>query len=98
MAKNTKIADIAAITEIARDRRMQRPICAVTAEAALDASSAFSREPGENQRCTSTGIFECVSTWTVTLPSTMAATPRRPWEAMVIRSHPFDRAVSMMAW
>jgi hypothetical protein len=50
-----------------------------------------------NQRCTSTGIPECVSTFTVTLPKTMPEIPRRPCEAMTTRSQPFDLAVSMMA-
>jgi hypothetical protein len=30
-----------------------------------------------------------VSTLTVSLPSTIAETPRRPWEAITIASHPF---------
>ena len=41
-----------------------------------------------HQRYTSTGIFEWVRTLTVSLPRTTAATPRRPWEAIRIKSHP----------
>jgi hypothetical protein len=51
-----------------------------------------------HHRWTSTGIFECVSTLTVSLPRTIAEMPRRPCEAMTIRSQPFDTAVSMIAW
>jgi hypothetical protein len=36
-------------------------------------------------RYTSTGIFECVSTLTVSLPRTTAETPRRPCEAITIK-------------
>ena len=50
------------------------------------------------QRTTSTGSFECVSTFWVSLPSTSAATPRRPCEAMTMRSHFFERAAPMMAF
>ncbi len=48
------------------------------------------------QRYTSTGIFECVSTLTVSLPSTTAETPRRPCEAITIKSHPRAKAASMI--
>ena len=48
-------------------------------------------------RTTSTGTVLCVSTLTVSLPGTIAETPRRPCEAMTIRSHDFRAAVSMMA-
>ena len=51
----------------------------------------------ETHRWTSTGILECVSTLTVSLPRTIAEMPWRPCEAMTIRSQPFDSAVSMIA-
>ena len=51
----------------------------------------------EAHRCTSTGILECVSTLTVSLPRTTAEMPWRPCEAMTTRSQPFDFAVSMIA-
>src|SRR6516165_381540 len=51
-----------------------------------------------HQRYTSTGIVLWVSTLTVSLPSTMAETPRRPCEAMTIASHPCFFAVSIIAW
>lgn len=38
---------------------------------------------------TGVGILECVSTLTVSLPRTTAAVPRRPCDAVTIRSHPF---------
>jgi hypothetical protein len=50
------------------------------------------------QRWTRTGILQCVSTLTVSLPSTSAEMPWRPCEAMTMRSQPFDPAVSMIAW
>ena len=50
----------------------------------------------DRQRKTRTGIPECVSTFTVSLPSTIAATPRRPCEAIMIRSQPCVWAVSMI--
>jgi hypothetical protein len=49
------------------------------------------------QRYTSTGIFECVSTLTVSLPRTTAETPRRPCEAITIKSHLLAEAASMIA-
>src|SRR5262249_39361016 len=48
-------------------------------------------------RTTTTGILLWVSTLTVSLPSTTAETPRRPWEAITIASHPLFRAVSIIA-
>ena len=48
-------------------------------------------------RWTSTGILQCVSTLTVSLPRTSAEMPWRPCEAMRIRSQPFEAAVSMIA-
>ena len=49
------------------------------------------------QRYTRTGVLECVSTLTVSLPRTRADMPRRPCEAITIRSHCRDLAVSMIA-
>jgi len=49
-------------------------------------------------RWTRTGILECVRTLTVSLPRTIAAMPRRPCEAITMRSQPFDSAVSIIAW
>jgi len=46
-------------------------------------------------RYTSTGIFECVRTLTVSLPRTTAETPRRPCEAITIKSHFLASAASM---
>ena len=46
---------------------------------------------------TRTGIFVCVSTLVVTLPSTIAAIPLLPCEAMTMRSQPLCLAASMMA-
>lgn len=60
-----------------------------------DASVA--KTPWCGGRTTSTGTVLCVSTLTVSLPSTIAEIPRRPCEAMTIRSHDFRAAVSMMA-
>ena len=51
---------------------------------------------GYPQRYTSTGIFECVSTLTVSLPRTTAETPRRPCEAITIKSHLLAEAASMI--
>src|SRR6516225_8973678 len=48
-------------------------------------------------RTTTTGVLLWVSTSTVSLPSTIAETPRRPWEAITIASHPFFLAVSIIA-
>jgi len=64
-------------------------------------SSAFGdaerRSEEHPQRYTSTGIFECVSTLTVSLPRTTAETPRRPCEAITIKSHFLASAASMIA-
>jgi len=49
------------------------------------------------QRYTSTGIFEWVRTLTVSLPRTTAETPRRPCEAITIKSHFLASAASMIA-
>jgi hypothetical protein len=59
----------------------------------LAASHRFLRH-----RCTRTGILRCVSTLTVSLPRTIAEMPRRPCEAMTIRSQPFPSAASIIAW
>ena len=48
-------------------------------------------------RTTTTGMVLWVSTFTVSLPSTIAETPRRPWDAIKIASHPVFIAVSIMA-
>ncbi len=48
-------------------------------------------------RITTTGILQWVSTFTVSLPSTIAEMPRRPWDAIKIASHPVFLAVSIMA-
>lgn len=48
-------------------------------------------------RQTSVGILLWVKTFTVSLPSTSAETPFRPWEAMTIRSQPRAIAVSIIA-
>src|SRR6516162_4705556 len=47
-------------------------------------------------RTTTTGMLLWVSTLTVSLPSTTAETPRRPWEAITIASHPLFLAVSII--
>lgn len=48
------------------------------------------------QRTTSTGIFECVSTFAVSLPSSRLDNPRLPCDAMMIKSHFLFFAVSMI--
>lgn len=62
------------------------------------AAAARARARQAFLRYTSTGVVECASTFCVWLPSTTAAMPRRPCEAMAIRSQWRSRAVSMMAW
>src|SRR5687768_478885 len=47
------------------------------------------------QRTTSTGTFECVSTFAVSLPSSRLDSPLRPWDAITIRSH-FDFFACLM--
>ena len=47
-------------------------------------------------RTTTIGIVLWVSTLTVSLPSTIAETPLRPWEAIAIASHPLFLAVSII--
>ena len=49
------------------------------------------------ERWTSTGMLLCVRTFTVSLPRTIADIPRRPCEAMTMRSQPLPSAVSMIA-
>src|SRR5215831_19390814 len=51
----------------------------------------------QRQRYTSTGIFECVSTLTVSLPRTTAETPRRPCDAITIKSHFLASVASIIA-
>ena len=49
------------------------------------------------QRTTSTGSVLCVSTFCVSLPSSSALTPRRPCEAITMRSQPCALAWSRIA-
>ena len=49
------------------------------------------------QRYTKTGIFVCVRTLFVTLPSTTADSPPRPCDVMAIRSQPLSEAAAIMA-
>jgi hypothetical protein len=49
-----------------------------------------------SQRTTSTGRVVWVRTFIVSLPRSMAETPRRPCEAMTIKSHRLASAISMM--
>src|SRR5215471_18298276 len=63
-----------------------------------DASEFMSdRVARSHQWQTRTGICVCVSTLVVTLPSTIAAIPLLPCEAMTMRSQPLCLAVSMIA-
>ena len=66
------------------------------AAAAADGFSWPRDAAGDEGRTTSTGMALCVNTLTVSLPSTMAEIPRRPCEAMTMRSQPFCVAVSIM--
>ena len=50
----------------------------------------------QSQRTTSTGRVVWVRTFIVSLPRSMAETPRRPCEAMTIKSHRLASAISMM--
>ena len=49
------------------------------------------------QRYTKTGVFVCVRTLFVTLPSTTADSPPRPCDAMTMRSQPLSEAAAIMA-
>ena len=49
------------------------------------------------QRYTKTGVFVCVRTLFVTLPSTTAESPPRPCDAMTMRSQFLSEAVAIMA-
>jgi len=49
------------------------------------------------QRYTKTGVFVCVRTLVVTLPSTTAASPPRPCDPMTMRSQPLSEAAAIMA-
>jgi len=49
------------------------------------------------QRYTKTGVFVCVRTLFVTLPSTTAESPLRPCDDMTMRSQPLSEAVAIMA-
>ena len=48
-------------------------------------------------RTTSTGMLEWVNTFCVSLPSTTADTPRRPCDAITIKSHRLSFAAWTMA-
>src|SRR5262249_26840577 len=49
------------------------------------------------QRYTRTGVFVCVRTLFVTLPSTIADSPPRPCDPMTMRSQPLSEAAAIMA-
>src|SRR5262249_18310322 len=49
-----------------------------------------------HHRTTSTGTFEWVSTLAVSLPSSTLERPRRPWDAITMRSHFCLRAAAMI--
>ena len=49
------------------------------------------------QRYTKTGVFVCVRTLFVTLPSTTAESPPRPCDAMTMRSQSLSEAAAIMA-
>src|SRR5262249_13779025 len=49
------------------------------------------------QRYTKMGVFVCVRTLFVTLPSTTADSPPRPCDAMTMRSQPLSEAAAIMA-
>jgi hypothetical protein len=66
------------------------------AAARVDGFSWPRDAPGDEGRTTSTGMALCVNTLTVSLPSRTAEIPRRPCEAMTMRSQPFWVAVSIM--
>lgn len=51
----------------------------------------------DDYRHTTTGILECVSTCTVSLPKTSAANPLCPCDAMQIASQSLSSAASMIA-
>lgn len=50
-----------------------------------------------SQRYTNTGVLQCVRTWMVSLPTSIPGIPRRPWEAMKIRSQPLVPAALMIS-
>ena len=62
-----------------------------------DLQDATKNAPGCCPRTTTTGTALWVSTLTVSLPSTIAETPRRPCEAITMASHPSFFAVSIIA-
>ena len=68
------------------------PNMSVVVPAANDARPA----PAARQRKTSTGIALWVRTFCVSLPRTTPAKPRRPCEAMQMRSHFFLLATAMI--
>jgi len=63
---------------------------------ALSAQMSLCHAP-RIQRYTKTGVFVCVRTLFVTLPSTTAESPPRPCDAMTMRSQPLSAAVAIMA-
>ena len=70
-------------------RHRRRAAGALTTSAGCDEAvraAAPHRARSVAQRTTSTGIALCVSTFCVSLPSSSAVTPRRPWDDMTIRS------------
>ena len=56
-----------------------------------------SRQLFSPQRTTRTGTVEWVNTFCVSLPSTKPDTPRRPCEAITIKSHCLSFAASTIA-
>ena len=62
------------------------------------AMSADPKRPARAfQRYTKTGVFVCVRTLFVTLPSTIAESPPRPCDPMTMRSQPLSEAAAIMA-
>src|SRR5262245_23854577 len=77
------------------DKRRSRLLCVL-----LIRFGAVSADPTSRpriQRYTKTGVFVCVSTLFVTLPSTTAASPPRPCDPMTMRSQPLSEAAAIMA-
>ena len=60
------------------------------------AADHYYAKPSSIHRQTTTGMDVCANTLVVTLPSTMAAMPVLPWEAMTMRSQPLSFAVATM--
>jgi inner membrane component-like transport protein len=55
------------------------------------------RRSSSLQRYTKTGVFVCVRTLFVTLPSTIAESPPRPCDPMTMRSQRLSEAAAIMA-